>query len=326
MLSRVADAIYWTSRYVERAENLSRFVDVTLNLQLECGSDAGDLWPSLVQVTGDQAWFADRYGLATPDSVLNFLTFDLEYPHSILSCLKAARENARSIRETISSEMWEQLNQFYQTLRAAESDPQIRQAPHDFFQEIRVQSHLFKGLTDSTMSRGEGWNFARLGRLLERADKTSRILDVKYYILLPKVHDVDSTIDDLQWQAVLRSVSGFEMYRQQHHGITPHKVVDFLLLDRSFPRAIHYAVIAAERAIHAITGTPPDTYRNTAEMRLGQLRAELAYANVGDIINTGLHEYLDGLQTRLNTVDDAIHETFVAMRPATSPEVMTAAP
>ncbi len=312
MLSRVADAIYWMSRYVERAENLARFVDVTLNLQIECGSDAGDLWPSLVHVTGDQEWFADRYGLATPDSVLHFLTFDVEYKHSIHSCLVAARENARCIRETISSEMWEQLNQYYLTVREAESNPQIRQAPQDFFQEVKLQSQLFKGLTDSTMSRGEGWNFARLGRLLERADKTSRLLDVKYYILLPKLHDVNSTIDDLQWQAVLRSVSGFEMYRQQHHGITPQKVVEFLLLDRLFPRAIHYAVLQAEHAMHAITGTPADTYRNPAEMRLGQLRSELAYASVNEIIHAGLHEYIDHLQGRLNQIDSAIYDTFIA--------------
>lgn len=319
MLSRVADSIYWMSRYVERAENLARFVDVTLNLQVESGSDAGEMWQSLVNITGDRAWFENRYGLATPDSVLHFLTFDPEYPHSIHSCLEGARENARCIRETISSEMWEQLNQFYLTIRQAESDPQVRQSPQDFFQEIKLQSHLFKGTTDSTMSRGEGWNFARLGRLLERADKTSRMLDVKYYILLPKLHDVDSTIDDLQWQAVLRSVSGFEMYRQQHHGITPRKVVEFLLLDRRFPRAINYAVLAAESALHAITGSPPDTYRNQAEMRMGQLRSELAYASVQEIVQNGLHEYIDQLQDRLNQIDDAIYETFIAVRPTQPP-------
>lgn len=321
MLSRVADAIYWMSRYVERAENIARFVDVTLNLQMECGDTAGDLWQSLVNVTGDGEWFADRYGLATADSLIHFLTFDDQYPHSIHSCLQGARENARSVRETISSEMWEQLNHFYLSVRAVENDPQVRQWPQDFFQEVKMQSHLFKGLVDSTMSRGESWNFARLGRLLERADKTSRILDVKYYILLPKLHDVNSTIDDLQWQSLLRSVSGFEMYRQQYHGITPERVVEFLLFDRCFPRAIHYSVLEASQAIHAITGTPLDTYRNSAEMRLGQLRTELAYANVKEIVQAGLHEYIDGLQTRLNDIDNSIHETFIAMRPLTSQEM-----
>jgi uncharacterized alpha-E superfamily protein len=315
MLSRVADALYWMARYVERAENLARFVDVTFNLQLECGEDAGDVWPSLVNVTGEHEWFADKYGLATADSVIHCLAFNDDYPHSIVSCLRAARENARSIRETISSEMWEQLNQFYIFLREARANGEWRQAPQDFFQEIKLQSHLFKGLTDSTMRRGDGWHFCRLGRLLERADKTSRLLDVKYYILLPRVDHVNSSIDDLQWQAVLRSVSGFEMYRQHHHNITPRKVAEFLVLDRLFPRAIHYAVLAAERSLHAISGTPPDTFRNPAEQQLGLLRAELAYATVDEIINSGLHEYLDGLQTKLNLVGDGIYETFITTTP-----------
>jgi uncharacterized alpha-E superfamily protein len=317
MLSRVADALYWMTRSIERAENLARFVDVTFNLQIECGADAGDVWPSLVNVTGDQAWFADRYGLATADSVTHFLTFNEEYPSSIRNCVRAARENARSIRETISSEMWEQLNQFHIFIREASDGSEWQQSPQDFFQEIRLQCHLFEGLTASTLRRGDGWNFCQLGRLLERADKTSRLLDVKYYILLPRVDHVNSSIDDLQWQAVLRSVSAFEMYRQQHHGITPQKVVEFLVLDRLFPRSIHYAVLEAEQSLHAITGTPLDTYRNPAEQQLGLLRAELAYATVDEIIQSGLHEYLDGLQTKLNRVGDGIYETFITTTPGT---------
>lgn len=316
MLSRVADALYWMTRYIERAENLARFVDVTYNLQLECGADAGAVWSSLVQVTGDQDWFADRYGLATADSVTHCLTFDERYPHSIRNCVRAARENARSIRETISSEMWEQLNQFHHFLQDAAGNADWRLAPQDFYQDVKLQSHLFKGLTDSTMRRGDGWNFARLGRLLERADKTSRLLDVKYYILLPRVDHVNSSVDDLQWQAVLGAVSAFEPYRQWHHGITPSKVVEFLVLDRLFPRAIHYAVVEAERAVHAITGTLVESFGNAAEQALGQLRSELAYATVDEIIRTGLHEYLDGLQTKLNRVGDSIDSTFISTKPA----------
>ncbi|MDZ4687883.1 MAG: alpha-E domain-containing protein, partial [Planctomycetaceae bacterium] len=284
---------------------------------IECGADAGDVWPSLVNVSGDQEWFYERYGLATADSVTHFLTFNEEYPNSIRNCVRTARENARSIRETISSEMWEQLNQFHIFIREASGNSQWRQSPQDFFQEVKQQSHLFKGLTDSTLRRGDGWNFGRLGRLLERADKTSRLLDVKYYILLPRVDHVNSSVDDLQWQAVLRSVSAFEMYRQQHHGITPPKVVEFLVLDRLFPRAIHYAVLEAEKALHAITGTPLDTFGNAAEQQLGLLRSELAYATVDEIIAAGLHEYLDGLQTKLNRVGDGIYETFITTTPAT---------
>jgi uncharacterized alpha-E superfamily protein len=168
---------------------------------------------------------------------------------------------------------------------------------------------------NATMSHGEGWHFCRLGMQLERADKTSRILDVKYFILLPTPADVGTPIDDIQWAAVLRSASAFEMYRKRHGRILPEKVVDFLLLDREFPRAIHHCLIKSEESLHLISGTPLGTFRNTAEQRLGQLRSDVAFAQVGDIITDGLHEFLDGFQKRLNLVGGAIFETFFAIRP-----------
>ena len=178
-----------------------------------------------------------------------------------------------------------------------------------------MSSHLFTGITDATMSRGEGWHFARLGRMLERADKTSRILDVKYFTLLPSVEDVGTPIDDLQWSAVLRSVSGFEMYRKRHHGITPKRVAGFLILDRLFPRAIMHCIDAANKSLHAISGSPEGTFWNVAEKRLGQLRGELAYAEIDEIVSFGLHEFLDALQVKLNGVGDGIFQTFIAMGP-----------
>jgi uncharacterized alpha-E superfamily protein len=315
MLSRVADSIYWMSRNVERAENLARFIDVTLTILLDVPSAGTGQWQPLVSTTGDHAWFAERYGVATKENVIQFLTFDRDYGNSILSCLRAARENARSVRESISSEMWEQINSFYLMVREAASDNVVLDSPHSFFSEVKSASHLFHGITDATMTHGEGWHFSRLGMLLERADKTSRILDVKYFTLLPSAADVGSPIDDLQWSAVLRSVSGFEMYRKRHHGILPDKIVDFLVLDREFPRAIHHSILRADEALHAISGTPMGSFRNPAEQRLGQLRAELAYLQVGDIIGRGLHEFLDSIQTKLNGVGDAIYGTFVALRP-----------
>ncbi len=315
MLSRVADAIYWMSRYIERAENLARFMDVTFNLMLDLPQSHQNAWAPLVYTTGDHEYFREKYGDANQSSVIEFLAFDQDYPGSIRSCVKFARENARSVRETISSEMWEQLNLFYYMVREASANDRIKASPLDFFQEIKQASHLFKGITDATMSRGEGWNFSRLGRLLERADKTSRILDVKYYLLLPTVHDVGSPTDDLQWQAVLRSVSAMEMYSKQFHAITPSKVAQFLILDRHFPRAINYSVTGVEHALHAISGTPMDTFRNSAEQRVGQLRSELAYTTVDDVIQQGLHEFLDLLQTKLNKIGSAVHETFIAVKP-----------
>lgn len=315
MLSRVADAVYWMARYVERAENLARFIDVTLNVTLDVPGSAGETWRPLVLVTGDADWFARQYAAASPESVIRFLTFDREYPNSVLSCLSRARENARSVREAISSEMWEHLNQFYHAVRTAAGSEQVFESPCEFFHEVRMASHLFQGLTDSTMSHGEAWHFAQLGKLLERADKTSRILDVKSYLLLPTRQDVGTPTDDLQWSAVLRSVSGLEMYRKRHHGITPPRVIDFLVLDRLFPRAVQHCVAAADDCLHAISGTPPGSTRNIAERRLGELRSDLAATQVDDILARGLPAFLDTLQTRLNTAGDGIHETFITLRP-----------
>lgn len=315
MLSRVADAIYWMSRYVERAENLARFIDVTHNLMLDLPPGANEQWKPLIDITGDQSLFAERGDEATHQAVTRFLTFDTEYPNSILSCLQRARDNARSVRETISSETWEHVNQSYLFVADAARSHHGFDLPHELFQEIKLAGHLFQGVIDATMFHNEGWHFARLGRLLERADKTSRIVDVKYFMLLPSVHHVGTPIDDLQWTAVLESVSGFEMYRKRHHGITPERVVDFLLFDGEFPRAIRYCVNAADRSLHAITGVPQDRYANAAEQRLGQLRSEMAYTSISEVISGGLHEFLDGLQTRLNGVDDAVYETFFAIGP-----------
>lgn len=315
MLSRVADSVYWMSRYVERAENLARFMDVTLTLILDLPTGSSEQWQPLVSATGDESWFAQRYGKASRDLVLRFMTFDQEYPSSILSCLRAARENARTIRETISSEAWEQLNNFYHLVQNASHDPAIIAAPQDFFAEVKMASHLFQGLADATMSHGEGWHFVRLGRMLERADKTSRIVDVKYYYLLPRLEDVGTPLDDLHWSAVLRSVSGFEMFRKRHHGITPERVVGFLILDRLFPRSIMGCLNAAEKSLHAISGSPLGTFWNVAEKRMGKLRAELAYTTVQDILQQGLHEFIDAFQLKLNQVGEAIHDTFFSLRP-----------
>jgi len=314
MLSRVADSIYWMCRYVERAENLARFVDVTLGMMLDLPEDSAEQWLPLVSTTGDYEWFAEHYGIATQENVVRFLTFDPEYSNSILNCLRNARENARGIRETISSEMWEQLNRFYFMVKDAAKDPSKIESLFDFFQEVRLASYQFKGITDGTIPRGESWHFARLGRLIERADKTSRILDVKYFVLLPDVEDVGTPTDELQWSSVLRSVSGLEMFRKRHRGITPERVVGFLILDRLFPRSIMYCVNASDSSLHAISGSPQGTFWNPAEKRLGKLRSELAYANVSDIINHGLHEFLDGFQTDLNDIGGAIRQTFFSLQ------------
>jgi uncharacterized alpha-E superfamily protein len=314
MLSRVADSIYWMSRYVERAENVARFVDVNLNLMLDSPT-TDQQWQPLVNITGDHEDFTKRYGpVATAQQVLQFLTFDRENPNSIISCLRAARENARSVREIISSEMWLQLNTFYLMVNSAASSDHGFESPHNFYNEVKLDSHLFTGVTDATMTHGEAWHFCRLGRKLERADKTSRILDVKYFILLRSVADVGTIHDDVQWVAVLRSASAFEMYRKRHGRISPMAIVEFLLLDAEFPRAVRFCLNSARDSLHAISGTPAGSNRKAAEKLLGQICSDLANATVDEIVTGGLHEYLDALQTNVNRASTGIYERFLATR------------
>lgn len=315
MLSRVADSIYWLSRYIERAENVARFIDVNLQLTLDLAMGVEAQWEPLIATSGDATLFREHYKAASRESVIHFLSFDETNPNSILSCARMARENARSVREAISSEMWEQVNKFYLMVNAARADGRAETSPHDFYSDVRNAAHLFGGITDATLSHNEGWHFARLGSLLERADKTSRLLDVKYFVLLPATSYVGSTYDDIQWAAVLRSASAFEMYRKRFGRIAPAHIVEFLLLDHEFPRSIHFCLTKADQSLHAITGTTPDSFRNLAEQRLGQLKAEVSFARIEEVFRSGLHELLDGLQIKLNLVGDAIHETFFALRP-----------
>ena len=314
MLSRVADALYWMSRYVERAENVARFISVNLNLMLDAPRATEEQWMPLVVTTGDKQPFLERYQEASRENVLHFLTFDQANPNSMISCLTTARSNARSVREIISEEMWEHINRTYLLIKDSQLNPELEQLV-EFHEHIRKSGQHFIGVTDSTMTHNEGWHFCRLGRLLERADKTSRILDVKYFLLLPTPNAVGTTLDDVQWSALLHSVSGLQMYRQRHGGITPRNVVDFLVLERHFPRAILYCLTKANESLHAVTGAALGGFTNQAEKQLGQLQAELAYNRAEDIIEQGLHEFVDDLQLRMNEVSEQIYETFFAIQP-----------
>ena len=312
MLSRVADSIYWINRYVERAENVSRFVDVNLHLLLDTPTGNMQQWEPLVVTTGDQAIFKERYGEATAENVLHFLTFDAKYPSSIRSCVKSARENARSVREIISSEMWEQINSFYLQVEEAAQSADLSNL-YAFYPQVKMASHTFAGVMEATMSHNEGWHFGRLGRFLERADKTARILDVKYFILLPSVAAVGSPLDNLQWIALLKSASAYEMYRKRQRRVTPRSIAQFLLLDPEFPRSIQFSLLQAERSLHHITGTTLGSWSHDSERTLGRLRSELEYTTMDEVFELGLHEFLDKLQTQLNTVGEHIYEDFMAV-------------
>ncbi|TWU32490.1 alpha-E domain-containing protein [Novipirellula artificiosorum] len=310
MLSRVASSIYWMARYVERSENLARFVEVAYNVSLD--HTTAEQWEPLVRATGDEKYFLDKYADYTSENVRQFLTFDPEYASSMLSCLTAARENARTVREAISSESWETLNDFYLFLQQA-SKRDLSYANSDLYMEIKRRCHLFSGVFDSTMSRDKGWYFANIGRFLERADKTSRILDVKYFTLLPNVSDIGTTVDDLLWSSVLRSVSGFEMFRKSYHTLTIERILDFLVLDTRFPRAITYCVQTAAGSLSKVGG-PADSADNVALQLAETLLQKLSSATNHSIIDGGFHEFIDSLQTDLNVLGAAIGETYFAKR------------
>jgi uncharacterized alpha-E superfamily protein len=320
LLSRVADSIYWMARYIERAENVARFVGVNLHLMLDLPSYEEKQWQPIVDTSGDAHVFRERYSKATQETVVEFLASDSKNPNSISSCIRGARENARSVREIISSEMWEQVNELYLLVR--ESHGLTPDALPSYFHAVRMACHQFQGVTDSTMTHNEAWHFIGLGRTLERADKTTRLLDVKYFILLPSVSDVGTPYDEIQWAAVLKSVSGFEMYRKKHGRIAPPQLVEFLLFDNEFPRAVRYSISRADRSLHAITGTPVGAFSCASEQRLGMLRSDLDYGRVEATLSAGLHEFLDGLQVNMNKIDECIVRDFFAQSSATAGAVI----
>ena len=253
------------------------------------------------------------------------MTVDPESPNSIVSCLRHARDNARSIREAISSETWEQINKWYLAVREAAASGSVVEDPHDFLAAVKEASHLFVGVTYLTMTHGEGWHFGRLGRLLERADQTSRIVDAKQALILVKPPEVGASLDEIHLSALLRSVSALEMYRKKYGRIEHKSVIGFLVLDKLFPRSIRHCLDKSQRSLHAIMDTRSDMAGTLPERLLGRLGAEYEYAVVEEIFGPGLHAHLDRLQSKLNDVHAALHETFFATRPDPVPESLVEA-
>ncbi|MEE2935329.1 MAG: alpha-E domain-containing protein [Planctomycetota bacterium] len=309
MLSRVAESIYWMSRQVERAENLARFLEVTHNLILDQPENLVDVWEPLVQVTADNEIFQQRYGEPTAETVTQFLAFDAEYSNSMLSSLRDARENARGVRESLSSEAFEQFNDFYHFVFEAAQKP-VLESPTEFFDAVRRIAIQWTGVLDSTMPRDLGWHFANVGRLIERADKTSRILDVKYFNLLPRVDDVGTAIDDLQWSALLLAISGFEAYRRKHHLISIDKVVEFFLFNESFPRSILFCVTGAEDSLNKICKISGPDSGVLAKQRTSALCHRLGATQVQEVLAGGMHQFVDSIQIQLNQIGDAMNEDY----------------
>jgi uncharacterized alpha-E superfamily protein len=328
MLSRVAESVYWMNRQIERAENVARSVETALDLALEGTISHGRLWNALVCAFGDEADFWERHAAADQASVISFLAFDPANANSIASCLHAARENARTVRDMISSPMWEEINKVHLYVQSAAQRYGGWLHPREFLDELKRSSQLITGVADATMSHGEGWHFGRLGRLVERADKTSRVLDVEHYFkpaaFAPKNGVVAGELpgaDAVQWSAVLESASALEMYRKQYGAVSRRNVAEFLVFDRFFPRAMHFCLIKAEESLLAITGGSKGAYTNPAEQQLGRPRAKLDYGAIDEVLagTGGLHGFVDGFQQRLNRASEAIHDTFFAIRPVGRP-------
>lgn len=311
MLSRVAETIYWMCRSVERAENVARFIDVNHNLSIDLPEEISGQWEPLLLTTGSLSLFESRYDIINQENVINFLSLDKNNPNSILNSLKKAREDARSVREIISSEMWRHINEMYLFVKDNSDNQNITTGDsNQFFRKLITDSSTFIGLMDTTFSHGEAWHFGILGRYIERADNTARIIGMKYYYLLPSVHHVGTSIDILQWLALLKSASAFEMYRKSFGKLDIKNIIQFLALERNFPRSIRFSLVAAERSLHEISGSKKYDFANQAEKLMGQLRSELDYTDVDEIIERGLHEYLTYILERLNAIGESISTTF----------------
>lgn len=317
MLSRVAESIYWMNRYIERAENYARFMDVNFNLSLEMPPNVAEQWQPLIVTTGDWDLYKKIHGKVEKKQVIYFLGFDQENPNSIYNCIIRARENARSVRPEITKEVWEQINSLYYLVKEGlEKNRWKNKDPRNFFNEVKEGCQLLYGMFDATISRNDGWHFGKIGQLIERADKTSRVLDVKYHILLSKHNsNVGSPLDLIQWAALLKSVSAYDMYRKKNGKLNSINIAEFLILDSVFPRSMLRCLIQAEESMHTITGNV-NGHSNSAERQLGILRSQLEYADIKEIINVGLHEYLDNFQKNLNLVSMAVSERFFSIENA----------
>lgn len=316
MLSRVANSLYWLSRYIERAENTARILDVNLQLlgDFEAWVDGNesDFWTAIVETTGDTELFEESYEIADAESVTAFLTWEASNPNSILSSVNAARENARMIRDQISQEMWECINAMYYFVREARNQLNDDSATFAFFQEIKAFSYRFVGLMAATYFHDDGYKFHQVGKYLERADQTSRILDLKYFLPLPEGHHPGSTVEVASWVAILRSCSAVDAFQKRHPVADTHEeeVASFLILEQNFPRSIRFSLHHLDRHLRSLSGADEGYFANKGENRVGRLLSEVAYKGIEDIQEEGLHQFIDRLQAAMIAIHQAIYETY----------------
>jgi uncharacterized alpha-E superfamily protein len=310
MLSRVADSLYWMSRYLERAEHTARLVDISLNIMLEQGQSASAEHQESLVRSLNFTLAEDAPPLEDAHAIARHITFDTNNSNSVVSCIVTARENARQVREEISSEMYEQLNRLYLKVRSAGAMSEWDAQPYEFFNDVKEGSHLFQGVTDDTLSHGEAWQFIRLGRALERASATVRLLRAHCAAIEP---EDGSSPNYIEWIGLLRSCTSFEAYcRQYTADIRPRSIIEFLLLDHEMPRSVRFCTDRIEAALEAIA---EDTGRGGKDSRLlrvaGKLRATLEFVSVDDILNGALPEYLDEVGHQCGQIHAALFSTYI---------------
>ena len=320
MLSRTADHLFWMSRYMERAENTARMLDVNYQTSLMPQSaDAAEKgWKGLLgisELTGD---YAKRHSEVTAQQVMEYMVLDAQNPSSIRSCLMAARENARAVRGTLTTEVWETQNQTWLEFQRMVGSGNLHRDPSTLFEWVKFRSHLSRGVTVGTMLQDEAFHFLRIGSFLERADNTARLLDVKFHAVDSEFFGAsqsqaqgsakDVEFDFYHWSAILRSVSGFEVYRKAYRNvIRPEKVAELLILRPDMPRSL-------AACMHEVVGNLKMVANEQSGETLrqaGRLRADLQYGRIDEILATGLHAFLTQFLDRVNTIGVGISRDFL---------------
>ena len=313
MLSRTADNLCWMARHIERAENIARMLDVSHRsslLPLDIEGTEAYLWYAPLNITGCAGSYEIKHGLARADLVTHYMALDPDNPSSIYSCLRLARENARSVRGAITSEMWEIINATWLELNRTTKNLDYEKYP-DFFDWVKDRSHLFRGVTLGTILKDIALSFIKLGTFLERADNTARILDVKYHILLPSVHDVGGSADYYQWGSLLKSVSAFEAYRKIYRDvISPLRVAELFILRDDMPRSLHACMNEVESALIDINGSSG----REARRRAGEQHAALHFGRIEDVFDQGLHEYLSDFLANTAMLGRDIRDAYLSRR------------
>ncbi len=309
MLSRTADHLFWMSRYIERAENLARLLDVTYQMSLVPQSEeaANQSWNAIIALNSLEEAFAAKYAAVNGENVLKFMVSDPDNFSSIHSCLRMARENAHAVRGTVTTEMWETLNSTWLEAREKTFEQIVNAGVGEYFEWVKMRSSLSRGTTLGTLLQDEAYNFIRLGTLLERADNTARILDVKYHVLRPQGEEEVAT-DFYEWGALLRSVSAFEVYRKVYRDvITPDRVAELLILNKDMPRSLHFCLNSVIKVLELIANRQSG---ETARLA-GLLHAQLHYGRIADILEHGLHEWLTDFMDRIYLIGDGISKDFL---------------